>query len=84
MIFLRFFCCFFALFRSGVIQGCVTVHLDGADAAVLDLRDVDEAVDALLDGGEGAVALDRVDLRRDELLLVGGLELGEVGLKEKN
>ena len=45
---------------------------------------MDEAVDALLDGGEGAVALDRVDLRRDELLLVGGLELGEVGLKEKN
>mmetsp|Transcript_37444 Transcript_37444/g.93554 ORF Transcript_37444/g.93554 Transcript_37444/m.93554 type:complete len:415 (+) Transcript_37444:264-1508(+) len=52
---------------------------DRADAALLDGRDVQQAVDALLDRHERTEVRDRVDLAGHKLLVVGALVLGEVG-----
>ena len=49
-----------------------------ADAALDELRDVDQAVDAVLEPDERSEILDTRDGARDVRLLVGADELGEV------
>ena len=51
---------------------------DLADTAILDLRDVHQAIDTLLDGDKRAEVSDRVDLALNELFRVRTLELAQI------